>query len=133
MTDLLPVPAVRPSPPARRTRPPVHARVMAYAELCDTPPDLRFGAGAGTWCPMCRGLLAAGPTGWACPACAAEWDYRGLHGRWITTVADVELSTGWRLAGLTAVAFAPVVALAVSVARSWHRLCRPPASRGGDQ
>jgi hypothetical protein len=161
---------------------------MAYAELCDTPPDLRFGAGAGTWCPMCRGLLAAGPTGWACPACPAEWDYRGLHGRWLNTVADVALPSagtrprqaivdccaragaaavllgaalvpveaiaaqslldgfggaGWHLAGLTepgpwcwltAVAFAPaIVALAVFVARSWHRCAARPASRGGDQ
>jgi hypothetical protein len=71
VTDLLPVLSTSQA----------HGPVMAYGELFAAPPNLRFGE-AGVWCPMCRGALAAGSTGWACLPCGAEWTLHGLGGRW---------------------------------------------------
>jgi hypothetical protein len=77
MTDLRPA---RPAAPRRRT---VFPQVVSYATLFTAPPDIEDFVGGR--CPMCRGALAVGSTGWAClgGTCLAGWDYQGQHGRWL--------------------------------------------------
>jgi hypothetical protein len=72
------------------TRPTAEAGLVApvtgpvWRLVMAAPPDVRLDEGAGTWCPLCDGLLAVGATGWAClaPSCRAVWDFEGRHGRW---------------------------------------------------
>lgn len=53
-----------------------------------TPPDARFET-VGTYCPLDDTLLRVRLDGWGCPVCAAAWDFKGLHGRWLPSAVDV--------------------------------------------
>lgn len=88
MTDL------RPVLPSTRPRRMAFPQVISYATLFAAPPDIEDFVGGR--CPMCRGALVVGSTGWACfgGACMAGWDYRGQHGRWLADEPAVPPGAG---------------------------------------
>jgi hypothetical protein len=73
MSEVLPAVRVTSAPATR------------FRDVYVCPPHVRFDE-AGAWCPMCRELLAAGPAGWACLGCRAEWTFHGLRGRWMRAI-----------------------------------------------
>ena len=61
------------------------AGAPAWRELYPVPPDVT----TGRWCPLDNTTLDNHRDGWACPTCAAAWDFRGQAGRWLADTAAI--------------------------------------------
>lgn len=61
------------------------AGAPAWRELYPVLPDVT----TGRWCPLDDTTLQNHRDGWVCPTCAAWWDFRGLHGRWLADIAAI--------------------------------------------